>query len=132
RRAERDADIFDGVVQVDFEVAARREREVEPAVLRELAEHVVEERDPGVDRDDAGAVDDEIHRDARLRGLAFLSRLAARIGCTIAHETSWRAPRSAARNASFSAGVPTVTRRHSSSRGQREKSRIRTPFARSA
>ena len=38
---------------------------------------------------------------------------------------------SAARNASFSSGVPTVTRRHPSTRGHDEKSRTSTPRARS-
>ena len=44
RLAERDAEILDGVVLVDVEIAGRLHRQVEPAVRREQLQHVVEER----------------------------------------------------------------------------------------
>ena len=47
RLTERDADILDGVVQVNLEVPDRVDGEVEAAVLPQLGEHVIEERDPG-------------------------------------------------------------------------------------
>ena len=74
----------------------------------------------------AGAVDDERDLDGRLLGLALQLGRPSRVdrSCPDPHgRTSW----SAARSASFSAGVPTVTRRHPSTRGQREKSRTSTP-----
>jgi hypothetical protein len=45
--AERDADVLNRVVLVNVEVAFRAECEVEPAVARDLLEHVVEEADAG-------------------------------------------------------------------------------------
>ena len=47
RLAQGQADVLDGVVPVDVEVAAGPHREVEPAVLGEEREHVVEEADAG-------------------------------------------------------------------------------------
>ena len=47
RGAEHDADVFDGVMEVDLEVAGGIDPEIEPGVLPELLEHVVEERDAG-------------------------------------------------------------------------------------
>ena len=45
RGTEHDADVFDGVMEVDFEVAGGIDPQIEPGVLPELLEHVVEERD---------------------------------------------------------------------------------------
>ena len=45
--ADGDADVLDGVVAVDVEVARGLHVEVEAAVAAELVEHVVEEREPG-------------------------------------------------------------------------------------
>lgn len=46
--AEGDADVFVGVVVVDFEVAGGLDVEVKEAVGGDLVEHVVEEGDAGV------------------------------------------------------------------------------------
>src|SRR5438132_13292310 len=67
RHAERDADVLDGMVRVDLEVALRVEVEVEGAVARELVEHVVEEGDAGSQRRLACAV--EVDGPASLRFL---------------------------------------------------------------
>ena len=109
RGAEHDADVFDGVVEVDLEVARASMREVEAAVLPELLEHVVEERDAGGRRRGAAAVDVEHEVDRRL----LRGRGAARDVRAIRTATSWSELRSAARKASFSSGVPMVTRRQS-------------------
>ena len=45
--AERDADVLDGVVRVDVQVALGAHVEVDHAVARDLVEHVVEERHAG-------------------------------------------------------------------------------------
>ena len=47
RRAEHDADILGGVVEVDVQVALGADREVEQAVAGEGGQHVVEEADAG-------------------------------------------------------------------------------------
>lgn len=57
--AEGDADVFVGVVVVDFEVAGGLDVEVEEAVGGDLVEHVIEEGDAGVGVALAGAVDVE-------------------------------------------------------------------------
>jgi hypothetical protein len=44
--AEHDADIFDGVVLVDIEVALGFELEIEATVMGEEFQHVIEETDP--------------------------------------------------------------------------------------
>ena len=45
--AERNADIFDGVVLIDVEVALAQKIEIEGSVTGEELEHVVEEADAG-------------------------------------------------------------------------------------
>src|SRR6266511_3389213 len=122
RGTEHDADVFDRVVSVDREVAFGIDAQVPAAVLAELLQHVVEERDPGRRARLAGAVDVERELNLGLLRLAVLLRRPAH-----ATLTSSTASRRAARKVSFSSGVPTVTRRHSASRGQSEKSRTRTP-----
>src|SRR5206468_1621381 len=87
---EHDADVFHGVVQVDLEVAFRLHGEVEPAVLAELFEHVVEERDAGGHRCGARTVDRQREVDGRLL------RLAAQRRFPLAHDSrSWRSRRAA-------------------------------------
>src|SRR5207244_12737147 len=111
-----------GVGGGGLEVALRLDAQVPPAVLPELLEHVVEEGDPGRRARLPRAVDVERELDLGLLRLAVLLRRPAH-----ATLTSCTASRSAARKASFSSGVPTVTRRHPAKRGQPEKPRTRTP-----
>ena len=68
RRPEDERDVLDGVVLVDLEVAVRLDREVEEAVVRERAQEVVVEADPGVDGRVAGAVEPEGDGDVGLAG----------------------------------------------------------------
>ena len=75
RLPERDADVLDGVVRVDLEVALGAHREVDHAVARDLVEHVVEERDAGGELRRAAAVEVERHEDLGLLGVALDFRL---------------------------------------------------------
>ena len=61
RLAERDADIFGGVVIIDMQVALRLHSDVHARMPRQEIEHVVEKADAGFDFGYAGAV--EIDRD---------------------------------------------------------------------
>ena len=45
--AQHDADIFDGVVLIDIEVALGFELKIEAAVMGEQFQHVIEETDSG-------------------------------------------------------------------------------------
>ena len=66
RGPEDERDVLDGVVLVDLEVAVGLDREIEQPVVRERAQEVVVEPDPGVDGGVAGAVEPERHRDVGL------------------------------------------------------------------
>ncbi len=57
RFAERDADVLDGVVLINVEIAARGEFQIEAAVARNLFEHVIEETNAGRDLRLAAAVE---------------------------------------------------------------------------
>jgi hypothetical protein len=73
---DRDPRVLNGVVCVDVQIALRLDGEVEPGVLPELFQHVIEERDPGLRARRPRAVDDEVDRDddflrsSRHRGVA--------------------------------------------------------------
>src|SRR5207237_819104 len=62
---EHDADVLHGVVEVDAEVALGVDDEVEAGVLAELLEHVVEERDAGIDLGGAASFHDARPRATR-------------------------------------------------------------------
>ena len=115
RGAEHDADVLHGVVEVDVEVARRDDPQVEAAVLPELLEHVVEERDAGRRRRAARAVDDERRARSWSPWWSRCCSRAAVVAFVIVDHLRQDRRASAARNASFSAGVPMVTRRQSSS-----------------
>ena len=63
--AEDDADVFDGVVLIDVEVTGGLEFEIEPAMLGEEFEHVIQESNAGR---------------YRVLALAFNFQLAADLG----------------------------------------------------
>ena len=109
----------------------RRDREVEAAVLAELLEHVVEERDAGRRRRVAVPVEHEVDVDVGLLGGPVPRGRSGVIGLIDAPLSRSARP-ATVRKASFSAGVPTVTRRQSSTPGQLEKSRTSTPRSTSA
>ena len=69
--AERDADVFDGVMLIDIEIAVALEFEIECAVAREQLQHVIEEANAGGDFVLAAAFDGEPDGDARFCGVAL-------------------------------------------------------------
>ena len=91
--AEHDADVLDGVVLIDVEVAVGLQRQVEAAVPGEQLQHVVEEADAGGDVVAALAVDRQAAADVGLLRAAVERRAAARArasGCPCV--SSARAP----------------------------------------
>jgi hypothetical protein len=69
--AERDADILDGVVLIDIEVALGVKSEVEAAVVGEEFEHVIEKANAGRDGITAAAINGEREINLRLFGVAM-------------------------------------------------------------
>ena len=69
--AEHDADVFDGVVLVDVEIAVGVKLQIEAAVLGEQLQHVIEEADAGGDVVAAAAFDLERAADLGLFGVAL-------------------------------------------------------------
>ena len=57
RLSERDADILDGVMLVDMQIALGRDLDIHQRMARQLIEHVVEKADAGRNLAVAGAVD---------------------------------------------------------------------------
>src|SRR6185437_10493043 len=105
RLAERDRGVLDGVVRVYLDVAVRADPQVNAAVLAELAQHVVEERHAG--RDIAGTRAVEVEFDFHP---GFLGR-APHQRRPVAHRAGHVSTASSAcLNASFSSGVPMLTR----------------------
>ncbi|MNL30137.1 hypothetical protein D3C87_1518560 [compost metagenome] len=68
--AERDADVFHGVVVVDMQVAAGLDFEVDHAMAGNLVQHVVEERHAGGQLLATGAIKIQRNADLRFRGIA--------------------------------------------------------------
>ena len=69
--AERDANVFDGVVLIDIQIAFAGEVEVERAMASEELQHVIEEADAGCDVVTALAFNGEIDGDAGLGRVAL-------------------------------------------------------------
>ena len=111
RLAEDDRGVLDRVVGIDVHVAGGLDLQVEGRVGAQGGEHVVVERDRGVDVDLTSAVEVEFDQHRRLLGGALDPAEAGPVleGCHWL--VSSRTALLAARNASFSAGVPMVTRR---------------------
>ena len=78
RLSERDADVLDRVMRVDVQIAPGRDFEIEYTMARNLVEHVIEKRHPGVNRSRAAAVEINPRAYPRLIGVAcdFCSALA--------------------------------------------------------
>jgi hypothetical protein len=68
--AERDADVFNCVVRVNMEVAARFNFEIEHGVPRNLVEHVIEKRNLRRQAGAARTVEVQPHIDLCLEGVA--------------------------------------------------------------
>ena len=65
---EHDADVLDGVVVVDFEVAFGRKGEADPAVLGQMIQHVVEKTDSGPAVASPFAIQDDLGGDIGFLG----------------------------------------------------------------
>ena len=71
RLAKRDAAVLDGVMMIHLDVAVATQVEIHRRVLREQRQHVIEERNAGVDFRLAPAVDVQAEPNLRLAGVAF-------------------------------------------------------------
>ena len=123
RLSQNQADIFDGVMAVDLEIALRIDLQIKITMAGELSEHVIEKRNAGADLIFAGAV--EVEADANFR-FVCLSRFGRFAWIHCLFSSAWS---SAARNRSFSCGVPIEILKHRSSSGYELTSRIKTPCA---
>jgi hypothetical protein len=54
--SEADADVFDGVVRVNVEVAVGFHSQIEDAMFREERQHVIEKTDSGINFGFAGSI----------------------------------------------------------------------------
>src|SRR5690606_27757183 len=135
RLAESDADVLDRMVRIHGQIAARLDRQIDETVARHLLEHVLEEGETGLQARAPLAVESHGHGDARLLGLARDTGAALGHGrCSsgvVCEKWYHSRPASAVRNASFSEGVPTVTRRQPASAPPSSRFLTSTPAARS-
>ena len=119
RLAERDADVLDRVVRVDVQVALRASTSrSKHAVARDLVEHVVEERHAGRELASGPCRRGRAATVICVSSGVALDALRGRMGRSARASCRARRARSA-EEASFSAGVPTVTRRQFASSGCR-------------
>ena len=72
---ERNADVFDRVVRVDFKIAVRLHIEVDESVTGDLIEHVIEKRQARCEHAAAGAIEIDAHRDLGFARIARNARL---------------------------------------------------------
>ncbi len=87
RFAERDADIFNGVVLVDVQIAFCGDVEIESAVPRDEIQHVIEEADAGGNLGFAAAIEIEAKSDIGFAGGAMDGGGAAHAPCL---DRSWQ------------------------------------------
>ena len=117
RLAEHDADVLDGVVLVDVEIAGRLQRQIEAAVAREQLQHVIEETDAGADVVAAAAVD----RQRPLICVSVVSPIERR--CSAHRCLAATTDSSASIAASVCSIMPAVIRMHPGVAGSFERSR---------
>src|SRR5689334_9493688 len=123
RLPQHDRGVLDRVVGVELDVARGVHRQVEGAVLAERVQHVVEERDAGGDVGLPGAVEVDLDDDLRLLGDPFHAPHSCHYSVSFSTASNSTLSPATCRNASFSSGVPIVTR----SRCAMPTSRISTP-----
>ncbi len=114
RFAEGDADILDGVVLVDIEVAFGRDLQVESTVPGDELQHVIEEPDPGADVIAAPAVELQPQRNGSFR--------RDPVDYAAPHKTS----SSASTQRVVCSTTPVVIRAHPSQPGSPDRSRMAT------
>lgn len=71
RLTKGDANVLDGVVGIDVQIALRLDLEVDHAVAGDLVEHVIEEADAGRQLGRAAAVEIDLDSDFRFEGVAL-------------------------------------------------------------
>ena len=76
RLAQRNPDIFGGVVMIDVQVALGPDRHIDARMPREEIEHMVEKSDSGRDRCAAGPIEIDFNLDISFLGLALNDSLA--------------------------------------------------------
>ena len=82
RGAERNADIFCRVVEIDMQVALGRDRHVDQRMPRQLVEHVIEKTDARLDVVLTGSV--EVHLDGYIGFIGLADDLGAAHACLFA------------------------------------------------
>ena len=76
RLPQRDADILHRVVVVDMQVALRRQGQIEQCMAGQQFQHVIEETDPGLDRDRTAPVEIQGQIDIGFGGAALDAKAA--------------------------------------------------------
>ena len=71
RLADGDADVFDGVVLIDVQIALGLHVQIDGCMLGQKREHVIEKTDAGGDVADARAIEIELDADLRFSGFAI-------------------------------------------------------------
>src|SRR5205814_10599456 len=117
RLARRDAEILDGMMLIDVEVAGGLDLEIEPAVARHQLQDVIEKADTGVNPVSSPAVERQPHRDIGL------GRAAADHGA--AHSTS----SITAMQRRVCSTMPAAMRMQPAQPGSADRSRMYTPRA---
>ena len=114
RLPECDADILDGVMTVDMQIAPCLDRQIDRAMARDLLQHVVEKANASGELAGSATIEVDRYADLCFLGVA-LDLGTARIDGHGIHCPS--DARNAFMKVSFSATVPTVTRRQPASSG---------------
>src|SRR5512135_1932659 len=113
RLPQRNTDVFNSVVSVDMQIALGVDVQINQAVARDLVQHVLKERQSGIQLDLAGTVEIQLNRNLGLKGIAC--------NFCATHDSpyaSWlMVSCNAATNLLLSSVVPTVTLRQSASAG---------------
>ena len=121
--SQNQTDVFHGVMTINLEITFRVDLQIEMTMASKLSEHVIEKRNAGTDLIFTRPVEVQTDADFRFVGLSRPGRFAW------THSLFSSARSSAARNRSFSCGVPIEILRHRSSNGYELTSRTKTPCA---
>lgn len=92
RLAKRESHILHGVMGVNLQVAPGRQRQADTAMTGTCRQHVVEERQPGLDTHLAVAVEVHGHGNVRFTGLALDCRGTAHVLTFAAAQRAGRDP----------------------------------------
>jgi len=71
RLAQRDADILDGVMGVDVQIALRFDAQIDQSMTRDLVEHVIEKRKTAGELGVSGAIQIDVRLNSGLQGIAL-------------------------------------------------------------